>query len=75
MEMYLIEFNSHTWDEYDSFLVVASSAGGAIKAIEEKCPRDESYCGVNWENGHTIRIIRADNYKETTIILDSFNAG
>ena len=75
MKIYLIEFNEHTYDQFDAFIVASKDKQSAMKFLETKYPKDNIYETVNWESGYTIVEIKAKDFKGDYEILSSFNAG
>ena len=72
MKIYLFEFISYGYDEYIGFVVVAKDKEECIRHLKEDGNYGEEW---QWNTGYKIKEIKASNYKKTTDILDSFNAG
>jgi len=65
MKLYLINFKESNHEASDEFIVVSKNEKDAIELIKNK--------EVGWEEGYTIKEIRAEDYTETKIILSNFN--
>jgi hypothetical protein len=76
MKVYLITLNEYDYDEYIGFVVVAENANKALKYLKEKFPEENGWNPTaEWSKGYKVKEIKPDKYKETEVILDSFNAG
>ena len=71
MKIYLIKFNHCDYDQYDGFVVIAQNRNLAIQVLSSEEYKDN----VDWEAGYTIKSIKPSEYKDTTMLLDSFHAG
>lgn len=74
MKFYLIKLNKHSYDQYDSFVVVANNKKEVYDLILET---ESHWCApeVDFSGGYTIRVLSLENYKRPEIVLGSFNAG
>ena len=73
MKIYYVSIESWGYDQYDGFVVVAKSAETAINFLQEEYPSD--WRNVDWKSGYMVTEIKPNNYKKSTQILGSFNAG
>jgi len=74
MKIFLIIFNDYDCDQYDSFVVIAETRHKAIMFLKEKYP-EEDYGTIIWKSGYKTKEIKSENYKKTTEIIGSYNAG
>ena len=72
MKIYKIEFNSCSYDEYDSFIVRAENKESVETLVRKEHP-EEKWARVQWEKGFVITEIPLEGKEE--ILLGSFNAG
>ena len=70
MKIYLIEFENHDYDEYNSFVVSAENKKDAIKVLKEVIHIEHS---IPWTAKYSIKEIKSGGKRR--IILGSFNAG
>lgn len=76
MNIYLITRTEHEYDEYDGFVVAANSSEEALDYVEKNYNNNEIWSP--WPNvgvKSAREIGDTKEYKDTTIILESFNAG
>ena len=73
MKIYYVNIETFGYDQYDGFVVVAKSSEMAIDFLQEKYSSD--WGDVDWKSGYMVTEIKPGNYKESTIILGSYNAG
>jgi hypothetical protein len=74
MNLYLVERTDDVgYDEYDAFIVSATSEGQAQECINIKHGPNDSYS--EWSNKVTVNLIGTYKGDKSEIILGSFNAG
>lgn len=75
MKIYLVERTDIvTYDEYDSFIVIAKSPKRALRICYEKTREQGWDCAIFKKENTTIKILKPSGTKDK-IILGSFNAG
>jgi hypothetical protein len=74
MKIFKIVFTCYSYDQYDSFVVVAKTKEDVLPLIQSEY--DCSLSGtVDVKSGYVIEEINPKKYKKSTVILESFNAG
>ena len=75
MKLYQVELDNVGYDTFDGCIVVADSEKEVFEYITSKDTKKD--CSFFIEKGQNIKIteIKLDEYKRTTILLASFNAG
>jgi len=76
MKIYLVTRSECDYDEYDGFVVAANSSEEALDCVEEKHNNRKFYSSWPNEGVKSAKEIGyTKEYKDTTVILGSFNAG
>ena len=73
MKFFLVTLKEQDYDYFGAFVIVAKNKDEAIKHLKQKYI--EELGGAKWSKGYKIKEIRPRDYKETIVILDSYNAG
>lgn len=71
MKIYQIIFNECIEDQYDSFIIASESEERAIKCLLDEHPPVGKYGFIDWTAGYEIKELNAEDFRETTIILES----
>lgn len=76
MNIYLVERSEHDYDEFDGFVVTASTAMEALGYLESVYNTRDRYSEWPNDGKKTAKMVgTTDVYTEPTVILSSYNAG
>lgn len=73
MKLYIVEADSHDWDEYDSFVVWAKDSAEALQIAKDEASAGWEERKTNFDNG--AKVTKVKKPKQPCILLGSFNAG
>lgn len=69
-KIYKITFNECTYDQFDSFIVLAENEEDVISIVEKEYPK-RNWADIDWDGGFKIEEI--DFKGKSRILLGSFN--
>ena len=72
MKLFKVELDNVDWDTYDGCIIVADSEKEVFEYISKE---NEECFFVAKDQKIEIKEIKIEDYKETEILLSSFNAG